>query len=326
MHPFVSHVPHLEPRTALVCTGVMWRTLAALGFAVLVGTAAASPSPRVVARIPTGQAPCGAAAAFGSLWVANDGAGTLVRIDPRTNRVARRISIGRGACSAAAGFGAVWVTNYKRGVVVRVDRRTFRIRSVRVGAEPFDVLVAFGRVWSTSWRTGTLAEIDARTLRVVRRISVGPYPAGLTAAGGGVWVGFGRSATAIVRVDAKTRRVERVPVGAPRPAWFVVGTRDFWIQANDHDLLHVDPSTRKVVGRLRFGRTLSQGAAARDGTLWIPDKEQSVVYRVDPASEQVIDSFPAGRGAFVARRAFGSMWVTSYAGSDVWRFQPGPTA
>jgi hypothetical protein len=52
----------------------------------------------------------------------------------------------------------------------------------------------------------------------------------------------------------------------------------------------------------------------------VPDKEQSIVYRVDPVSERVVDSFPAGPGAFLALRAHGSMWVTSYAGDDVWRF------
>ena len=303
-----------------MCSEFVFRVLALVSLVGVVSAAAASPPPRVVARIPTGQAPCGAAAAFGSLWVANDGSGTLVRINPRTNRVARRIALGRGACQVAAGAGALWVTNYRRGVVHRVDPRSGRVRSVRVGAEPFDVRVAFGRVWATSWRNGTLVEVHPGTLRVLRRIRVGPNPAGMTAAAGALWVGFGRDTTAIVRVHPRAGTVRRVPVGTPRPAWFVVGTRDFWVQANDHELLHFDPSTRRVVGRLRLGRTLAHGAAAPDGTLWIPDKEQSIVYRIDPATERVVDSFPAGRGAFVARRAFGSMWVTSYAGSDIWRF------
>ena len=56
--------------------------------------------------------------------------------------------------------------------------------------------------------------------------------------------------------------------------------------------------------------------------LWVPDKEQNVVFRVDPRPGRVVDSFPAGAGAFFALRAFGSMRVTSYAGSDVWRFTP----
>jgi streptogramin lyase len=54
----------------------------------------------------------------------------------------------------------------------------------------------------------------------------------------------------------------------------------------------------------------------------MPDKEQSVVYRIDPKRARVLDSFPAGPGAYVVLNTHGSMWVTSYAGDDVWRFSP----
>jgi hypothetical protein len=47
--------------------------------------------PRLVATVSTGTAPCGAAAGFGALWAANDGSGTLLRVDPSTNRVTRRV-------------------------------------------------------------------------------------------------------------------------------------------------------------------------------------------------------------------------------------------
>jgi streptogramin lyase len=292
--------------------------LALIGAAVL---ALGSSSPGVVARIETGAQPGGAAAAFGALWVANDGAGTLARIDPATNRVTRRLHLRPGAFSLTHGFGALWVVNYKRGTLTRVDPRSGRMRSVHVGAVPFDVVAAFGRVWVTAWEAGRLVEVAPRPLRVVRRIAIGARPTGLRAAGGGLWIGFGRSATSIARLDPRSGAVERVPVGTRAPSWFVTGTRDLWIQAADHVLLRVDPVTREVVTRLSFGATLAQGARAGDGSLWIPDKEQSVVYRVDPATGRVLGSFSAGAGAFLALRAFGSMWVASYAGSDVWRFR-----
>ena len=60
-----------------------------------------------------------------------------------------------------------------------------------------------------------------------------------------------------------------------------------------------------------------QPATERSG---LPDKEQSVVYRIDPERERVLDSFPAGPGAYFVLRAYDSMWVASYAGDDVWRF------
>jgi streptogramin lyase len=282
----------------------------------------AGSAPHVVARIQTGAAPAGAVSAFGAVWVANDGAGTLARIDPRTNRVTRRVRLQPGIFSVTCGFGALWAINYKRHSLTRVDPTSGRARSVRVGAVPFDVVAAFGHVWVTAWEAGRLVEVEPGSLRVVRRIRIGARPTGLRAAAGAVWVGFGRSATAIARVDPRTGRIERVPVGVRAPSWFAAGTRDLWVQAADHELLRVDPMTRRVSARLSFGRTLAQGALASDGTIWVPDKEQSVVYRIDPATRRVVDSFPAGRGAFFALRAHGSMWVTSYAGDDVWRFEP----
>jgi streptogramin lyase len=288
--------------------------------ALLGATVAALASPLLVARIETGSSPGGATAAYGALWVANDGSGTLARIEPATNRVTRRLRLRPGLFSVAHGFGALWVVNYKTGTLARVDPRSGRVRSVRVGGVPFDVAAAFGRVWVTAWEAGRLVEVEPTTMRIVRRIAIGPRPTGLHVAGGGLWVGFGRSATAIARFDPNNRNVERVPVGVRAPSWFVAGARGLWIQAADNVLVHVEDG--HVVDRLTFGRTLAQGALAPDGTLWIPDKEQSLVYRVDPGTARVLGSFAAGPGAFLAVRAYGSMWVASYAGKDVWRFRP----
>jgi streptogramin lyase len=282
--------------------------------------AVAGSSPQPVARVQTGDAPAGLTAAYGAVWVPNDEAGTLARVDPRTNRVTRRLRLRPGLFSVTHGFGALWVVNYREGSLTRVDPATLRKRTVRVGAVPFDVLAVYSRVWVTAWEAGRLVEVDPRSLKILRRTRIGPRPAGLRAAGGAVWVGFGRSATAVARVDPRTRLIERVPVGVRSPNWFVAGAWGLWIQAADHVLVRLDPATRKVRARLSFGRTLAQGAAAADGTLWIPDKESNVVHRVDPGTSTVVDSFPAGPGAFFALRAFGSMWVASYAGDDVWRY------
>jgi hypothetical protein len=77
---------------------------------------------------------------------------------------------------------------------------------------------------------------------------------------------------------------------------------------------------RRVISTTRIGFTLAQPALSRDGTLWVPDKQVDTIFRIDTATGRVIDSFPGGNGAFAALRGFGSMWVTSYAGTDVWRF------
>jgi streptogramin lyase len=293
--------------------------LAGLAAALLGVPASSFKEPALFATIATGTHPCGVVAAFGSVWVANDG-GTLVRIDPRTNRVRKRIRVGAGACFMSADTHALWIANYKGGLV-RVTLRG-RVNRISVGTTPDNVLVAYGRVWVTTWGAGKLAVVDPRTLKVIRRLDVGPRPAGLAARNGAVWVGFGGDATAIARVSPRTSRIERIDVGVREPRGFVAGTKDLWIQANTGDLLHFDPVARRVLAHLEVGRTLAQGAAAPGGTIWVPDKEQNLVFRVDPAKQRVIDSFRAGPGAYVTLRAYGSMWITSYAGRDVRRFMP----
>jgi hypothetical protein len=54
----------------------------------------------------------------------------------------------------------------------------------------------------------------------------------------------------------------------------------------------------------------------------VSDKEHSVVYRLDPTGSKIIDSFSAGAGAYALVRTGDTMWVTSFAGSDVRAYTP----
>jgi streptogramin lyase len=309
----------VEPAAAARCNRDVRAFVAISVAAALSMGVTGSERPRVVAKITTGTAPCGAVVSLGSVWVANDD-GTLVRINPKTNHVVRRIRVGAGSCSLAAGAGALWVANYKTGLL-RVRPHTGRVRRIAVGATPFDVLVALGRVWVTAWGDGHVAEVHPHSLRVLRRIPVGAKPIGLIASHGAVWVGLGIGSS-IARIDPAKGSVQKIEVHAWAPGWFVTGTRGFWIQAEGGQVVQVNPVTRRDIAHMHFGRTLAQGAAAPDGSIWIPDKEQSRVYRIDPERAGVTGSFAAGPGAYLALRAFGSMWVASYAGTDVWRFRP----
>jgi streptogramin lyase len=98
----------------------------ALALAVL---AVAGSQPQVVARAETGAAPGRRTAAFGAVWIANDQAGTIARIDPaheprhaadpsprdllagarlRGDSPGLRSDLG----DDVGGFGWMWVTRY----------------------------------------------------------------------------------------------------------------------------------------------------------------------------------------------------------------------
>jgi len=280
----------------------------------------ASSQPRVIARITTGSHPCESAAAGGALWVANDAGGTVARIKPRTNRVTARIRAGRGACAIAAGRHAVWVANYHSGQLLRIDTRTRKVRRVSVGGAPFDVLVAGNRVWTTGFENGTVVEVDARAARVMRRIKVGGAPTGLLRAAGSIWVGLGRGATSVLRIDPVSGTVKRLDVSLPSPTHFVSTAAGIWVADDGDGLALLDAHDGHVLKVIHVGRTIAQPAVAADGTMWAPDKEIDTIFRLDPTGK-VRDSFPGGNGTFQALRAFRSMWVTSYAGTDVWRFR-----
>src|SRR5262245_50411173 len=70
------------------------------------------PGGRIVATIPDPATPVGVEAGFGSVWVANGPAGTIIRIDPASNTVAATIQAGRPVCCLAFGDGAVWAASF----------------------------------------------------------------------------------------------------------------------------------------------------------------------------------------------------------------------
>ena len=280
------------------------------------GFAGSPPIPRETHVIVTGTAPCGAAGRGTTLWVGVYAPGRLVAVDTATGRITRSLRVGPWACRVAVDARAAWVALDRPGNVVRVDLRSGRKRVVPVGPGAFDVLRAYGSAWALSFEMGTVTLLDPRTGGVERVLRVGNDPAGLESCGGRVWVGHGRASSWLSSIDPRTLRIRRIPVAAtePRRPRCIRGV--LWV-ATPESVLRLDPSSGRVLGRLRIGETLADIAAAPDGLVWVTDKEHSVVYRLDPTGSKIIDSFPAGAGAYALVRTGGTMWVTSFAGSDV---------
>lgn len=286
--------------------------------AVAGGTSPPLPVESVV--VETGRGPCGAAARAGSIWVGVYEAGTLLSIDQR-GRVEARVRVGPWACRVAVGPAAIWVTRDQAGEIVRISRGSGRRLRVKVGSGAFDVLLAAGSVWTASYDIGTVARLNPRTGHLIAVARDGPNPAGLASCGGRIWVGHGRQATWLSAIDPSTMRVERVDVGAKTPSSPHCVRGELWVTTID-SVLRLDPRTGAVLARLRLGGTPADVIAGPDGLVWVTDKERSLVFRVDPAGRTIVDDFPAGPGAFALARVGDSIWVTSFAGSDVRRYTP----
>ncbi len=94
---------------------------------------------------------------FGSLWVLG---GDLERLSPDTMRLLATIDLAGGSARVVTGLGSVWVADDENGAVVRVDpRQKAVLRTYDVGGRPFGLAVGAGAVWAAS-DDGSVARID----------------------------------------------------------------------------------------------------------------------------------------------------------------------
>lgn len=302
---------------------VRFHLFATLGASLAITPLAAggSPPPQPVEGVVvrTGDAPCGISARAGSLWIGVYETGKLLILDDRSGSLQASVDVGRWACKVAIGPAAVWVTRDRAGELVRVSRGTGRIERVKVATGGFDILLAHGSVWTASWDHAAIVRIDARTRRLTRLYWHGPHPAGLASCAGRIVVGHGRAATYVTSIDPSTHRMRRIEVGTAAPGWPVCIRGVVWVTTPD-SIVRVEPRSGRVLSRLSIGETLADAAEAPDGLVWVTDKQHSRVHRLTLEGNRVVDSFPAGPGAFALTRVGSSMWVTSFAGSDVRRF------
>ncbi|MEW6060055.1 MAG: hypothetical protein AB1551_07965 [Actinomycetota bacterium] len=125
------------------------------------------------------------------------------------------------ASAMAAGEGSLWVAIGGEGTLLRIDPATDRISAtISSGAENLlDVVVAHGAVWAVGLQTidgnsrERLWEIDPRTNRVVGRAVTIPVSghAGVVAAAGSLWVGDGGACRDAGPPRARLFRIDIAP-------------------------------------------------------------------------------------------------------------------
>jgi virginiamycin B lyase len=313
----VSHLSQYVSRSWLVCLVV-----GTLGGGAAGASAVPGSPPTAVARVVTGTAPCGAVSGFRSVWVAVYGSGRLVRIDPIRNRITRRIKVAPGICPVAIGARSVWVASDRTNLLYRVDPRLGRVVArIPVAEWPAHVTFAFGSVWVSAYERGMLTRIEPRTNRVQRRYAVGGNPSGIARAGSFIWIAFGRTGTALGRLDPTTGALTRQPIGHAAAGFLSFIGDSLWTTTADGFALRFDPAANRVVASFSIPGTPAEVASGPAGTVWVAEKERNTITRIDPKANQLLDVTSAGRGAFSIAAAAGDMWVTNFADVDVWRFR-----
>jgi ABC-type transport system substrate-binding protein/DNA-binding SARP family transcriptional activator len=272
------------------------------------------------------------AAAFGSVWVAEPGAGVTVRVDQRSRTVVATIPVGRRPGRIIASAGSLWVADALDGTLSRIDPGTDTVvQTVTVGGGATGIAVSAGGVWITSHDTGMLLRIEARTGRLERRIDVGVRASGVAAEGNSLWVANDQTGL-VVRVDARSGTVEQSLRVGDAPAVLAASPDAVWVlNPLDATLSRIDPRRGQVDATVALGGEPTSLALV-NGSLWAVDEQQGTLFKVDTA--RAVSTMTIGLGVRVRALTIGDgLWVAGAASLAVHRggtltsalFSGGPT-
>jgi len=200
---------------------------------------------KVAATLPVGPALSegGITATADSVWMLSDMKGTLLRIDPETNRVVADLEVPSGSSVVVLGEDkAIWVVSTGKSQVVRIDPNTNLITDrVSVGPNPRFTTVGAGSIWTLNQGDGTVSRIDVKTKKLVTNIAVG-------VPGGGGEIAFGEGYV--------------------------------WLTVFEIPLSQIDPDTNTVIKQ--WVGAGGDSVRVGHGSVWLSNIRQENVWRIDP--------------------------------------------
>jgi virginiamycin B lyase len=199
---------------------------------------------KLVATIPAGPADTEGELVTSpdSVWMLGEPSGSLLRIDPGTNRVVAEIMVPRGSYACSYGEGAVWVSGTESNVLTRVDPKTNLVtHSIEVGPQPRFLTFGEGAVWTLNQGDGTVSRVDAKANKLVATIELG-----VPGKGGEIAYGEG----------------------------------SVWVTAFQIPLTQIDPATNKVVKQwMGLG---GDSVRVGHGSVWLTNIREQNIWRINP--------------------------------------------
>ena len=234
--------------------------------------------------------PCEITAAFGSLWIVTQ-SGQLDRVDPANGHLIARIAVGDTSYQAIAAADAIWVSNHGDGSVMRVDPRTNRVtKKVELsGITPGGLAYLAGALWigDDSSLADHIARLNLATGAVSSVPAGGKRPGYLAVSDNALWVSC-VSDGAVSRINPSTSSVTatvhvgRSPVNlkpGPGPA------PEVWVPDDyGNQVLRVDARAARLVEAVTTPGGGPAVVHAFRGGVWVTLFGSGDVWRIQPAS------------------------------------------
>lgn len=248
----------------------------------------------ILAVIPAGEGPVDIEAIEGSVFVANQGEGSIWRIDPQNDVVTYRVNTG------ASEFLRVEVDeNYIYAVACHEHMIEIfhypetRALFARIPIQDcWNAEVAFGSLWVGQGER-TLLRIDPETQEEIAAINVGRGPYLMDVTEDWLWVANANQ-RGLWRINPDINSMFDI-VGIPvegNVLDIAVGEGAVWV-AVDHFVVKLDPDTGEVLGTVDTIKRAT-GVAAGFGYVYVTNYQEGTVLRLDADTLEIIDSVQIG--------------------------------
>lgn len=264
----------------------------------------------------------GATASDDAVWIANRGAGTVVRVDAKDNRVHPAVAVADPCASLVAAFNSVWVPSCRDASLVRVapaDRKVSAKAAIGVADPAGRIAAGVGSIWVVADKKGIVTRIDPDTNEPVADIHVAGGASSVLFTAKALWVTSG-TGNRLTRIHPHTNEIVEVIEVGRDPGPLAVADGSVWtLNRADGSVTRVDAETNKVVTTIAIGYSVASGdIAGGEGSVWISAPEAPLV-RIDPRTNKVAQRF-AGEPGGAVLVAHGSLWLA--VGRQTWRLDP----
>jgi YVTN family beta-propeller protein len=266
-------------------------------------------SGKIADVVPVGRISGGIEIVGRYVFVASEGDGTLTRVDTRTGAVVNSGKYDVSGGLAAEGTKRVWLASVHRRQVTSVDAAlplvdpAKRISSPRVplprGTTYTSVTVGGGALWIATIAGpsggGVVERWRLHPLGRQRTYQLGYLEFGndVTFGYGAAWIALGAPANALLRIDARSGRARRIPVGR-FPLGLAVGFGSVWVaQKEDNTVRRIDPITGRTRRVIAVGHQPNSVAVGQQSIL-VTNECDGTVSRIDPATNRVVGTIELG--------------------------------
>jgi streptogramin lyase len=273
---------------------------------------------KLVATVPVPGSPNDVVATAKTVWVASATSSRLTRIDAATSKELKPIDVGEGVGSIAAGFGTLWVAKQKTGSLLRRDIDTGAGKGRPITLPPgLPVAVATGQggVWVALRGPNQIIRLNPKTGEQDRHIGVPKGIQDMTIGYGWVWVTLRRD-RAVLRVNPNSGHADRIVVGE-KPKGIAAGDGYVWVcNSADGTVTRIDPEAARVRGTYVTGQAPS-GIDVGGGSVWVSNRFGGTVTRLsNTKAPRLLETISGFSNPFAISARGNDIWVTDTAASS----------